>query len=201
MGAAVPQLEVVQHRVVIFGETLVCVLDGGHIGAHLVGVVRHLDNSLVGVLGRRGGVPAKALKQGGRKARYLLHVAVGRYTGRPECLIGRRSHLGSASLKQRFNAADALLNGSALGHRLAQRCANPRCGNSNFDCPGQLAADARTSAGYRSIPADGLLNPSADASSRWDDLHIRGCHIGCHTCHLSLLMIRARARSKSAGVL
>ena len=57
--AAVPQLEVVQHRVVVFGETLVCVLDGGHIGAHLVGVVRHLDNGLICVPGRRGGVPPR----------------------------------------------------------------------------------------------------------------------------------------------
>ena len=130
MGAAVTKLEVVQHRVVVFGETLVCVLDGGHIGAHLVGVVRHLDNSLVGVLGRRGGISAQALQQGSRKARHLFHIVVGADTG---CFIGDGCVLLDGIrtvLKQRFNAADALLKRSALGDGLGN--GSPDTGRSDY---------------------------------------------------------------------
>ena len=61
--AAVAELQVVQHRVVLLGKALICRLDHGHIRAHFVGVVGHIRNRHVGILDCLFGVAAKRLDQ------------------------------------------------------------------------------------------------------------------------------------------
>ena len=63
LSAAVPELQVVEHREVLLGEALVGVLHALHVGAHLVDVVRHVDHGHVGVLRRLGGVSAHRLHE------------------------------------------------------------------------------------------------------------------------------------------
>ena len=83
--AAVAELQVVQHRVVLLGKALICRLDHGHIRAHLVGVVGHICNCHVGVFDRLFGVAAEGLDQTCRERGDRLHVFVCRQT---RCFIG-----------------------------------------------------------------------------------------------------------------
>ena len=109
LRAAVAQLEVVQHGVVLLGKALVGVLDILHICAHLVGIVGHIHHSHVGQLGCSVGVVAHAGQQAGRKTGGLLHVSVGGKTNGFIGLCGVRFHLVGTVFEQCFHAAQALL--------------------------------------------------------------------------------------------
>lgn len=50
LGAAIAQLEVIQHRVILFRKALVRVLEVLHRRAEGVGVVAHVDHCRVGIL-------------------------------------------------------------------------------------------------------------------------------------------------------
>lgn len=50
--AAVAQLEVIEHRIVLLGKALVGILNGGHIRAHLVGVIGHIRDCHIRIFGR-----------------------------------------------------------------------------------------------------------------------------------------------------
>nr|DAZ47801.1 MAG TPA: hypothetical protein [Caudoviricetes sp.] len=66
-GAAVAQLQVVQHGVILFCEPLVGVLNGRHVRAHFVGVVGHVHDCHVGFVRRFHRVAAQGLEQGRRE--------------------------------------------------------------------------------------------------------------------------------------
>ena len=137
-GAAVPQLQVVQHSIVLLGEALVSVLDGLHIGAELVCVVRHVDQGHVRDGGRLCGVTAQAADQRGGEAGHLLHIGVGGEARCAECCVRIGLYHTGIFLEQGLHAADALLQRSPLadgtahdhrdrqchrdGHRLCQAC-------------------------------------------------------------------------------
>ena len=84
--AAVAELEVVQHGVILLGKALVGVLDGCQIRAHLVGVVGHIHHGHIGQVRSSIRILAYAGQQAGGNAVDLLHVGVGRQSRCPVCL-------------------------------------------------------------------------------------------------------------------
>ena len=74
--AAVAEFQVVQHRIVLLGKALVGVLDGGHIRAHLIGVIGHIRNGHVSVFHSFFGIAAERLNQACGEAGDRLHVVV-----------------------------------------------------------------------------------------------------------------------------
>ena len=137
--AAVAELQVVQHRVVLLGKALICRLDHGHIRTHLVGIVGHIRNCHVGVLDCLFGVATKRLDQARGERGDRLHVFICRQT---RCFIGVCSvalQLLGVILEQRIHAAHQLLivgvgrddflaqldsGGSGSGSDSAHRCAD-----------------------------------------------------------------------------
>ncbi len=61
--AAVAELQIVEHRVILLGKPLIGVLDGGNVRAHFVGVVGHIGNRRIRGPGRLGGVTAEGLDE------------------------------------------------------------------------------------------------------------------------------------------
>ena len=107
--SAVTELQVVQHRVVLLGKSLIRRLDHRHIRAHFVGVVGHIRNCHVGILDRLFGVAAKRLDQACGERGDRLHVFVCRQT---RCFIGVCSvalQLLGVVLEQRVHTAHQLL--------------------------------------------------------------------------------------------
>ena len=92
LGAAVAELEVVQHGVVLFREALVRVLEVLHRRAEGVRVVAHVDHGRIGVLGRLDRVAAQRGDERGREAGHLLHVPVGAHAGRLVGCVGVLQH-------------------------------------------------------------------------------------------------------------
>ena len=88
LGAAVAELQVVQHRVVLLGKTLVGILNGGHIRAHLVGVIGHIRDCHIRILCGFLGIAAEGLDQACRERGDRLHVLVGRKSCRFVCVGG-----------------------------------------------------------------------------------------------------------------
>ena len=109
LRAAVAQLEVVEHRVVLLGKTLVGILNGGHIRAHLIGVVGHIRDCHIRILCGFLGIAAEGLDQACGKARHRFHVFVSGKTSRFVCVGGVPLDLLRGVLEQRVNAADQLL--------------------------------------------------------------------------------------------
>ena len=107
--AAVAQLEVVEHRVVLLGKTLIGILNGGHIRAHLVGVIGHIRDCHIRILCGFLGITAERLDQACGKARDRLHVLVGRKSCRFVCVGGVPLDLLRGVLEQGVNTADQLL--------------------------------------------------------------------------------------------
>ena len=107
--AAVAQLEVIEHRIVLLGKTLVGILNGGHIRAHLVGVVGHIRDCHIRILCGFLGIAAEGLDEACGEARDRLHVLVGRKSCRFVCVGGVPLDLLRGVLEQRVNAADQLL--------------------------------------------------------------------------------------------
>ena len=107
--AAVAQLEVVEHRVVLLGETLVGILNGGHIRAHLVGVIGHIRDCHVCILCGLFGIAAEGLDEACGEPCDRLHVLVGGKTSRFVCIGGIPLDLLRGVLEQSVNAADQLL--------------------------------------------------------------------------------------------
>ena len=85
--AAVPQLEIVQHGVVLLCEALISILYRLYRCAHLVCVVGHINDSLISDPCRFFSVAAEGVYKGSRKGCDLLHVLVGGYTRRAECFL------------------------------------------------------------------------------------------------------------------
>ena len=109
LGAAIAQLKIVQHGVVLLCKALVGILDGRHVGAHLIGVVAHVGHGTVGVCCGLGCIAAQGLEQGRGEAGDRLHVLVGAEARGLVCLVGVLLHLLRALLKERVHAADELL--------------------------------------------------------------------------------------------
>ena len=112
--AAIPQLEVVEHGVVLLGKSLVGILDRIHAGAHLVCVIRHIGQCHIGNFCGLVCVAAEPLQQAGGKSRHRLHIIVGRQAGRFVGFVGILSYLAGVVFKKCLNAADALLEVGSL---------------------------------------------------------------------------------------
>ena len=107
--AAVAQFEVVEHRVVLLGKTLIGILNGGHIRAHLIGVVGHIRDCHIRILCGFLGIAAERLDQACGKARDRLHVLIGRESCRFVCVGGIPLDLLRGVFEQSVNTADQLL--------------------------------------------------------------------------------------------
>ena len=181
LGAAVAQLEVVQHGVVAFGKPLIGVLDGLHVGAHLVGVVRHVGEGSVGRLGRCGGIAGQTGHQRRRKAGGLLHIVVGRQPCRAESVLGvGLDGVGGIAI-QRLHAAEGLFQRRALLHGVQQDLAQPRRGQRLFGTADQLLRPAFTGGlpGAGGFAAKGLGDLAGNALCRGNDLHIGFTQFRC----------------------
>ena len=104
-GAAIPELQVVEHGVVLLREALVRVFDAGHVRAHLVGIVGHVGDGHVGVLRRLLGVTTEGGNQSRGEARHRLHVLVGGNTGGFVCVVRIILHSLRRVFEERINAA------------------------------------------------------------------------------------------------
>ena len=158
-----------------------------------------MHDGLVGVTGRGRSIAAQALQQSGRKARYLLHVAVGRHARRTVGFVCRCNDLSSAIFEQRFHAAQGLLQRAALGQCAAddRAQASDTGHNRPFDTRGEHAAQlAACAAG---LPAQGGSDRALDTLGRGHDLHIGAGH-GVVIGHqvLTPSKIARRAASKSS---
>ena len=142
LRAAIAQLEVVQHGIVLLGKALIGILDILHIRAHLVGVVGHIHHGHVGKLGGGIGIFAHAGKQAGRKAGGLLHVVVGGEAHGLVRLCGILLDGIGTVLEQRLDAADALLQGTAHVDGILDDLADASGGKHLFDSADQLGTNA-----------------------------------------------------------
>ena len=202
LRAAIAQLEVVQHGVILLGKPLIGVLDVLHGGAHLVGVVGHVHHSHVGQIGSRLGVLAHAGQQAGGKAGGLLHVVVGRQA---HGLVG----LGSvglngvgAVLEQRFHTAQALLQRAAQVDGFRDDLADAGSRDHLFQGAHQLGTEGLSGGvtGCRRLPAQGFGDLALDALCRGHDLHIRFCQLNAVRHGHPPPFRAARAASNSSGL-
>ena len=132
LRAAVAQLEVVEHRVVLLGKTLVGILNGGHIRAHLVGVIGHIRDCHIRILCGFLGIAAERLDEACGEARHRFHVLIGRESCRFVCVGGVPLNLLRGVLEQSVNTADQLLVVSIGGNDLfAELHGGGTCGNSH----------------------------------------------------------------------
>ena len=130
--AAVAQLEVVEHRVVLLGKTLVGILNGGHIRAHLIGVIGHIRDCHIRILCGLLGIAAERLDEACGEARNRLHVLVGGKSCRFVCVGGVPLDLLRGVLEQGVNATDQLLVVSIGGDNFfAELHGGGTCGNSH----------------------------------------------------------------------
>ena len=109
LGAAVAQLQVVQHGVVLFRKTLIRNLDGAHIRAHLVCVIRHILDGRIGKVSRSRRVSLQALKQACGEPGDRFHVIIRGKPRCPEALLCVGLHLPRGCFEQGFHTADQLL--------------------------------------------------------------------------------------------
>ena len=59
--STITQFQVVQHRIILLCESLICILDGRHVCPHLIGVIRHVHHCHIGYLCRFCRIPGHAL--------------------------------------------------------------------------------------------------------------------------------------------
>ena len=76
LRAAIAELEVIEHGIVLLGKALICVLDGFHCSTHLIGVIRHIRNGKVCRRSRLFRIPIQTLQQACRKARNGFHIFI-----------------------------------------------------------------------------------------------------------------------------
>ena len=107
--AAIAELQVVQHRVVLLGKALIRRLDHGHIRTHFVGIVGHICNCHVGIFDGLFGVAAERLDQACGERGDRLHVLVCRQTGRFVGVGGVALQFLGVVLEQRVHTAYKLL--------------------------------------------------------------------------------------------
>ena len=118
LGATVAELQVVQHRVVLFREALVRVLDHVHGRAHFVRVVGHVGDGHVRHFCSFLGVAAEGLEQGRREGRHGAHVVIGGHTRRLVGSVRCRDDGIRAVAEEGLDAAYVLLEGA----HAAQSC-------------------------------------------------------------------------------
>ena len=136
LRAAVAQLQVVQHGVVLFCEALVRVLDHIHGRAHFVRIVGHVDDGHVRHLGGLLSVSAEGLEQGRREARDRAHVVVGRHSCRFVGAIRCGDDGVSRVAEQRLDAAHVLFESAHTAEGGLPEV------DQAIDCPGHhLAAE------------------------------------------------------------
>ena len=132
LRAAVAQLEVVEHRVVLLGKALVGILNGGHIRAHLIGVIGHIRNRHIRILCGFFCIAAERLDQACGKARDRFHVLIGRESCRFVCVGGIPLDLLRGVLEQGIHTADQLLVVRIGGDDLfSELHGGGTCGNSH----------------------------------------------------------------------
>ena len=201
LRAAIAQLEVVQHGIVLLGKSLIGILDILHIRAHLVGVVGHIHHGHVGKLGGGIGILAHAGKKAGRKAGGLLHVVVGGKTHGLVRLCGILLDGIGTVLEQRFNTADALLQGTAHVEGFFDKFADACRRHDLFDGTHQLRADAQAGLCAKTVRlfAEHILQRALDALRRRYDLHIGFCHFNV-ICHVQPPSTARIAASNSSGL-
>ena len=118
--STIAQLQVVKHGVVLFRKTLIGVLNILDIRAHLVCIIRHIDDRLIGSLRRFLRVSVQRLQQGRRERRCLFHVLIRGNARSFERVIGILDHFIGAILEQRLDASNRLLQVCSCFYRLSK---------------------------------------------------------------------------------
>ena len=108
LRAAIAELEVIEHGIVLLGKALICVLYGFHCSTHLIGVIRHIRNGKVCRRSRLFRIPIQTLQQACRKARNGFHIFICGQTRSFIRIIRISLNRVCAVLEQRFHAADQL---------------------------------------------------------------------------------------------
>ena len=198
--AAKPQLQVVQHGVVLLSKALIGVLDALDVAAHLVGVVRHVRDGHVYQLHGFLGVAAQTAHQRSGEACRRLHVVVGAQARR---LVGGFRvlyQLFGAALEQRLHAADQLLIVGIAVHDLhrsagsnsqtgLRRMGNARRGVSHF--LGALRHLVRRGAdlfhGHARLPRS--LRQVVQIALRLNDLPPEALELGAVLVHARVLQL------------
>lgn len=89
-------------------KALVGILNGGHIRAHLVGVIGHICDCHIRILCGLFGIAAERLDEACGEARDRFHVLIGRESCRFVCVGGIPLNLLRGVLEQSVNTADQL---------------------------------------------------------------------------------------------
>ena len=130
--AAVAQFEVVEHRVVLLGKSLVSPLDRLHVRTHFVGVIGHIRDCHIRILCGFLGIAAERLDEACGEARDRLHVLVGGKSCRFVCIGGVPLDLLRGVLEQGIHTADQLLVVCIGGDDLfAELYGGGTCGDGN----------------------------------------------------------------------
>ena len=197
-GARISQSEIIEHGEVSSTETPVCVLNGFHIRAELVGVVRHVDHGHVRQLCRSCLVSFNSGDHGGRCGDGALHEGVHVL---PRCHRGRLRifhHLCGGIAVQRLDTACELFKFRVSIYGLcgdsADTCRDcTDCGCANSGCCAKSACEcrARSSSGRPSCFLTCAIQFLADGAScalhRWNDQDVGSCDFACHLSRASLL--------------
>ena len=199
--AAVAELQVVQHRIVLLGKALICRLDHGHIRTHLVGVVGHIRNCHVGILDCLFGVAAERLDQACGERGDRLHVFVCRQT---RCFIGVCSvalQLLGIIFEQRVHTAHQLLIVSVSGENFLSQLdgGGPGSGSNCAHC----RADAFENAAQLFKLAAGslrFLSGVVDLTAHVPGIFCGIVHFICHLGH-GFFRIRIAVAGFGEGVI
>ena len=130
-GATISQLQVVQHGIILLREPLVGILDGFHVSAHLIGIIRHIHHGHIRDLSRFCRIPGNTLQQRSRKAGHVLHILVGRHTSRLIGIVCVINDCLGAVLEQSFHSAYVLLQTCHGIQRRFRQPAKSRCDSGN----------------------------------------------------------------------
>ena len=140
LRTTVTELEVVQHGVVLHGESTIRILDKLKVRTHFVRVIGHIHNRAVRIGRGLIGVVAERFNQAGRKTRGEFHVLVRRHTSSGVGVCRIRLYRLRGFAEQSINTADKLLIIGIGRHDLhTERYGS--CGGSSGD-----ARDSRPSA-------------------------------------------------------
>ncbi len=108
LGAAVAQLEVVQHGIVLLGKALVCVLDESDVRTHLIGVIRHVGDSHIRIFDCGLRITAQGLDKRCGEGCDRGHIVVSRHTRRFICVGSVFLQFAGGLLEQGVDTAHKL---------------------------------------------------------------------------------------------
>ena len=109
LGAAVTELKVIEHSIVLLCKALIRILYGFNVRTHFIGIVGHIRNSHIRIFGGFLSITAEGRNEACGEAGDGFHVLVCGHTCRLICVCGILLNRFGGILKQSVNAAYKLL--------------------------------------------------------------------------------------------